>query len=75
VLEGAVLVGWDVLEPDDSPALVLAQRQPRTTTDDVQTVLRWFGAQRNAHLVHLPQDDDVVAADLISDALADVFVD
>jgi DNA polymerase III epsilon subunit-like protein len=75
VLEGAVLVGWDVLEPDDSPATVLAQRVPRTTTDDVQVVLRWFGAQRNAHLVHLPQDDEVVAADLISDALADMFAD
>ena len=71
VLDRGLLVGWDVFEPDDSPAAVLGQREPRTTPDDVQVVLRWFGAQRNAHLLHLPQDDDVVAADLISDALAD----
>src|SRR4029453_13980962 len=57
VLDHGLLVGWGVLEDDESPMDLLRQRQPRTTADDVEVVLRWFGAQRGARLVHLPDDD------------------
>jgi len=71
VLDRGRLLGWAVLSPDASPADVLRQREPRTTNAEVDVVLRWLGAQRGGtRLLHLPDDDDLLAADLIADALA-----
>jgi DNA polymerase III epsilon subunit-like protein len=59
------MLGDDV---DQFVADLLADAEPRTTPDDVDVVLRWFGAQRPpARLVHLPVDE-LAAADAIQDA-------
>jgi hypothetical protein len=80
LLDRGILQSWVTVAVDDAalelaPKL-LAKASPRTHAEDVDVVLRWFGAQRPpACLVHLP-DDPVVAADRIQDAalaLADGF--
>jgi hypothetical protein len=80
LLDHGILQSWATVAVDDAalelaPKL-LAESSPRTQPEDLDVVLRWFGAQRPpACLVHLP-DDPVLAADRIQDAalaLADGF--
>ena len=68
LLDRAVLCGWSLLEQDETFAFarrLLESAGPRTGTDDVDVVLRWFGAQRSsARLIWLP-DDALAAADAV----------
>lgn len=69
LIERGVCMSW--VPPQDGRQLgarLLADAVPRTTAEDVDVVLHWFGAQRPpAVLVHLP-DDFAAAAEAIEDA-------
>jgi DNA polymerase III epsilon subunit-like protein len=71
LIDRGIFLNSSVLADDDVTrfaAALLADVEPRTTPDDVDVVLRWFGAQRPpARLVHLP-DDTQAATDAIQDA-------
>jgi hypothetical protein len=72
LLNHGILQSWVVwLADEDAPDLaakLLGETSPRTSPEDSDVVLRWFGAQRPpACLVHLP-DDPLAAADAIEDA-------
>jgi DNA polymerase III epsilon subunit-like protein len=71
LIDRGIFLNSSVLADDDVTqfaAALLANAEPRTTPDDVDVVLRWFGAQRPpARLVHLP-DDKQAATDAIQDA-------
>jgi hypothetical protein len=72
LLDRAILRTWTVLDQDDAFAFVqrlLAPAEPRTTSDDVAVVLRWFGAQRPPARLVLLSDDNLAAADAIEDAV------
>jgi DNA polymerase III epsilon subunit-like protein len=72
LLDRAILRTWTVLAQDDAFAFVqrlLAPAEPRTTSDDVAVVLRWFGAQRPPARLVLLSDDNLAAADAIEDAV------
>jgi hypothetical protein len=67
LIERGVFLSASVLADDvhEFAADLLAHNEPRTTPEDVDVVLRWFGAQRPpARLVHLP-DDPLASADAI----------
>lgn len=70
-IDRGVFMAWAVLNADDVSqfaADLLTLAEPRTAPEDVDVVLRWFGAQRSpARLVHLPLDP-LAAADAIEAA-------
>ncbi len=77
LLDSAVLRTWGVMADDDAftfaRELLESEAQPRTTPDDVNVVLRWFGAQRPpARLLALPADP-LAAADAIESAALDLL--
>jgi hypothetical protein len=70
VIDHGIFISSTVLGDDTAEfaATLLADAEPRTTQDDVDVVLRWFGAQRPpARLVPLPTDRQA-ATDVIEDA-------
>jgi len=71
LLDRGVFRAWSVVSDDDATrfaADLLAATEPRTGPEDVDIVLRWFGAQRPpAVLVHVPTDQ-LKAADAIEAA-------
>ncbi len=72
LIDRGVLRSWVPPRLDEKPSQLaselLADASPRTKSEDVDVVLRWFGAQRPpACLVHLPEDP-VAAAEAIEDA-------
>jgi hypothetical protein len=70
LIDHGIFLNSTVLGDDTAEfvATLLADVQPRTTPDDVDVVLRWFGAQRHpARLVPLPADRQA-AGDAIEDA-------
>jgi hypothetical protein len=71
-LEAAVLYAWTVLDEDDAFAFarrLLEPAEARTSPEDIDVVLRWFGAQRPpARLVCLPEKP-LAAADAIEAAV------
>jgi hypothetical protein len=70
VIDHGIFLSSSVLRDDtvEFAATLLADAEPRTTPDDVDVVLRWFGAQRPpARLVLLPADRQA-AGDAIEDA-------
>ena len=76
LLDQAILRTWTVFEHPvdafDFARRLLEPAEPRTTPDDVDLVLRWFGAQRPpARLVWLP-DEHLAAADVIEAAVLDL---
>jgi hypothetical protein len=76
LLDRAILLNWTVrASADDHTEFaqrLLAFGEPRTSADDVDVVLRWFGAQRPpAHVVLLPEDS-LGAADAIEKAVLDL---
>ena len=77
VLERGVLRAWTVLDHDDTARFaqeLLAQGEPKTAAEDVDVVLRWFGAQRPpARLVCLP-DEPQAAADAIEGAASGLLL-
>jgi DNA polymerase III epsilon subunit-like protein len=73
LLDRAILYAWGELADTDESFVfaqhLLAPCSARTTPEEVDVVLRWFGAQRPpARLVLLP-DDALAAADAIEDAV------
>jgi DNA polymerase III epsilon subunit-like protein len=73
LIDHGVFVNSCVLEDDISQFAnnLLADAEARTTPDDVDIVLRWFGAQRPpAKLVHLPSDGQTAADAIQAAALA-----
>jgi DNA polymerase III epsilon subunit-like protein len=74
LIDHGVFRAWAVLHEDDIglsrfAAELIADVEPRTGPDDVDVVLRWFGAQRPpAKLVYLGDNDSQAAADAIVDA-------
>jgi DNA polymerase III epsilon subunit-like protein len=76
LLDRGVLRGWAMLEADDVrqfAADLLAADTPRTQPEDVDVVLRWFGAQRTpARLVCLPAERHA-ALDAVADAVLAVM--
>ena len=80
LIDRGVCRAWSVLHDDDVSqfaADLLAAAEPRTEPEDIDVVLRWFGAQRPpALLVHLPQDplDAADAIEAAALALADRLV-
>jgi hypothetical protein len=79
-IDRGVFRAWSVLDGNDANKFatdLLTTAEPRTGPEDVDVVLRWFGAQRPpALLLHLPQDP-FEAADAIEAAtltLADRLV-
>ena len=80
LIDHGVCRAWSMLHDDDASqfaADLLAAAEPRTGPEDIDVVLRWFGAQRPpALLLHLPRDP-LEAADAIEVAalaLADRLV-
>ena len=75
VLDRGVLCAWTVLDDDDAARFahqLLAGGEPKTTPEDVDVVVRWFGAQRPpARLICLP-DEPQAAAEAIEEAVSDV---
>jgi hypothetical protein len=72
VLDGARLLGWAVLDDGDASSFASRLLEPgaaRTTSDDSDVVLRWFGAQRPPARVVLLPDDPLAAGDAICDAV------
>ena len=73
---GSVRGAW-VLDHDDTARFareLLAQGEPKTAAEDVDVVLRWFGAQRPpARLICLP-DEPQAAADAIEDAASGLLL-
>ncbi|MDQ3810512.1 MAG: exonuclease domain-containing protein, partial [Chloroflexota bacterium] len=74
VLDRGIVLGWSI---GQDPRLVandlLGQSAPRTTPEDLNIVLRWFGAQGSrARLVLLP-DDTGAAEQTIATAAAELL--
>jgi hypothetical protein len=73
LIERGIFSGWARLENSDHfefARRLLRAAEPRTTADDQDAVLRWFGTQRPpARLVLLPDDDELAAADAIESAV------
>jgi hypothetical protein len=71
LLDRAVLHAWTLFEHDEFAFAqrLLAPCDPRTTPDDVDVVLRWFGAQRPPARLALLPDDALAAGDAIEDAV------
>jgi DNA polymerase III epsilon subunit-like protein len=75
VLDHARLRGWAVLDDGDVSRFVSGLLEPgeaRTTADDIDVVLRWFGAQRLPARVLLLPDVEPAAAEVICAALAEL---
>jgi DNA polymerase III epsilon subunit-like protein len=76
VLDRARLHGWAVLDDGDASGFasrLLEPREARTTPDDTDVVLRWFGAQRPPARVLLLPEVELTAAELICDAVAELL--
>ena len=76
VVDRGVLRAWAILDHDDAARFarqLLARGEPKTATEDVDVVLRWFGAQRPpARLICLP-DEPQAAADAIENAALELL--
>jgi len=80
VLDHGILVGSLTFDPnaddiDSASHRLLDAREPRTEPDDINVVLRWFGAQRPpARLVLLP-DGPAEAANALAAAANDLWLE
>ena len=77
VIQLALFITWARLDDNEAASdfarRLLGPSEPRTTAEERDVVLRWFGAQRPpARLVLLPDDDELAAVDVIQDALLDL---
>ncbi|MBV8717370.1 MAG: hypothetical protein JOZ65_20090 [Chloroflexi bacterium] len=72
LLDHATLLAWTVLDDEDPYAFaqrLLAPVEPRTGPEEMDVVLRWFGAQRPPTRLILLPDDALLASDAIEDAV------
>jgi DNA polymerase III epsilon subunit-like protein len=75
VLDHARLRGWAVMDDGDAcgfASRLLESGEARTTADDTDVVLRWFGAQRPPARVMLLPHVERAAAEAICDAIAEL---
>jgi hypothetical protein len=74
VLDHGILRGWipprATDEADEIAAELLLSSAPRTQPEDVDVVLRWFGAQRPPTCLVMLPDDPQAAAEAIEHAVS-----